>query len=324
MRKVSIFAAALAALLAVGAGNALAQRAADFPTKQVRLVIPFPPGLGTETFARAFANSLSTSWKQPVVVEPRPGGNQVIAGEAVAKSSADGYSLLMATQGFAHEKLLNKDIPIDPAVDLTPIVHLAGSGIVYAVPAQLPVNNFAEFVAYAKANPGKVNHAQVAGSAANPETVGFWEGLGVQLVDVPYKGGTQAFLALMTGEVQLYAHSAGEVHTQWKAGKVKPIMYSDRTRHPLFPELPTLGEASGTNRFHRFVYVLFAPAAIPADLIAKINASANEALKSAEVRERASQQGLQIYGGSVEQSRQDVAAGIKRVQDVLATGVKLR
>jgi tripartite-type tricarboxylate transporter receptor subunit TctC len=300
----------------------LAQRAADFPAKAVRIVVPFPAGGTTDTTARVVANGLSGIWKQPVVVENRPGANQIIGADAVVKSAPDGYNLLIAAHGLMFEHLLNREISIQPLRDLAPIANIVGSGLVFIVPTALPVSNFAEFVAYAKANPGKINQAQI--SAGMVELIDLWPLLGLNIVNVNYKGGQQALTAIMTNEVQLYAHSPGDVITQAKAGKVRPIAYSDRVRHPALPDVPALPQATGLPHSYRFWFGLWGPANMPADVIARINASLNEVLRNAEARERLGGLGVQIYGGTPEEMRIEVANVVKRIEDLLARGFKLR
>ena len=314
--------AAFCAATCAATAPALAQRAADFPTKPVRLVVAFPAGGTTDTTARVVANGLSALWKQSVVVENRPGGNQVIAGDAVAKSAPDGYTLLIASHGLAYEGLLNKELPFNPLRDLTPVANIVGSGLVFIVPAALPVSNFAEFIAYVKANPGKTNQAQVVGGIT--ELKDLWTQLGANIVDVSYKGGVAALAALISNEVQLYAHSPGDVVQQAKAGKVKPIAYSDKVRHPLLPDLPSLPEATGLSHSYRFWFGLWGPGNMPADVVSRVNASLNDVLRTPEARERLSGLGLQVYGGSTDDMRQEISGVVKRIEDLLARGFKLR
>jgi tripartite-type tricarboxylate transporter receptor subunit TctC len=321
MTRTLLFGALCAALFAV-APAALAQRAADFPSKTVRIVVPFPAGGTTDTTARVVANALAGLWKQTVLIENRPGGNQVIGADAVAKSAPDGYNLLIASHGLMFEHLLNKEIPIQPLRDFTPIANVVGSGLFFIVPPVLPVSSFAEFVAYAKANPGKVNQAQIV--AGIVELKDFWQRLGVEVVDVNYKGGQQALAAIITNEVQLYAHSPGDVVQQLKAGKIKVIAYSDRVRHPALPDVPALPEASGLSHSYRFWFGMWGPANMPPDLVGRINASLNEALKVPEVRDRLAGLGVQIYGGTPEEMRTEVSNVVKRIEDLLARGYKLR
>lgn len=303
-------------------GTASAQRAADFPSKPVRLIVPFPAGGTTDTTARVIANGLSSIWKQPVVVENRPGGAQVIGADAVAKSAPDGYTLLIAANSLMYEHVVNREVSFNGVRDLAPISNVVGSGLVFIVPPQLNVRNFAEFLAYVKANPGKANQAQVGPGIA--ELKDFWQQLGVDIVDVPYKGGQIALGAIMTNEVQLYAHTPGDVITQMKAGKLRPIAYTDRTRHPLLPDLPALPEASGLNQTYRFWFGLWGPAGLPADLVGRVQSTLAEAMRSPEARERLSGLGVQIYASTPEEMRQEIATVVKRVEDLAARGFKLR
>ena len=311
--------ALLAACLPLAAG---AQPRTDYPSRAVRLLIPFPAGGTTDATTRTLASSLEGAWKQPVLVENQPGGFSMIASGNVARSAPDGHTLLVAVHSITYEHLLNKDVTFNAARDLTPIGLIAGSGLVYTVNAAVPAKSLAEFVAYAKANPGKLNEG-IGGSTVISELVDFWPSLGAEIVAVPYKGGAAAVTALVAGDVQIYGASPLDVLVLSKAGKVRPLFYSDRQRHPQFPDIPTLQDL-GSKFQYRFWFGLWGPANLPADIVAKVSATLRDSLRSPQVRERFENLGLQIYAGSPEEFRAETAGRVKAIEELLAKGYKLR
>jgi tripartite-type tricarboxylate transporter receptor subunit TctC len=218
----------LALLLAIPTASLAQSRAADYPSRPVRLVLPFPPGGTTDSAGRMYANALQGVLKQSVVIENKPGGNLIIGAGDVARSAADGYSLLFSTHSIGYENLLTTDMPFNPQRDLTPVGVIAGSGVVFAVLPSFPAKNWAEFMSYVKANPGKVNQARVGPGLI--ELADMWSGLGLDMTDVPYKGGAAALTALLSGEVQIYGHSPAETAKLVEQGKLRALAYSDRVR----------------------------------------------------------------------------------------------
>ena len=298
-------------------------RAADYPSRPVRLVLPFPPGGTTDSAGRLYANALQGVLKQSVVIENKPGGNLIIGAGDVARSAPDGYALLFSTHSIGYENLLTTDMPFNPQRDLTPVGVIAGSGVVFAVLPGFPARNWAEFMTYVKANPGKVNQARVGPGLI--ELADMWSGLGLDMTDVPYKGGAAALTALLGGEVQIYGHSPAETAKLVEQGKLRALAYSDRVRHPLFPNLQSLPEATGSSRYsYRYWIGLWGPGSMPVDLVARVNTASNDALKLSEVRERLGGLGIQVFGGTPDEMRQEISANAKRVAELQAKGYTLR
>ena len=298
-------------------------RAADYPSRPVRLVLPFPPGGTTDSAGRMYANALQGVLKQSVVIENKPGGNLIIGAGDVARSAPDGYSLLFSTHSIGYENLLTTDMPFNPQRDLAPVGVIAGSGVVFAVLPSFPAKNWAEFMTYVKANPGKVNQARVGPGLI--ELADMWSGLGLDMTDVPYKGGAAALTALLSGEVQIYGHSPAETAKLVEQGKLRALAYSDRVRHPLFPNLQSLPEATGSSRYsYRYWIGLWGPGSMPVDLVARVNTASNDALKLSEVRERLGGLGIQVFGGTPDEMRQEISANAKRVAELQAKGYTLR
>lgn len=313
----------LALLLVIPTASLAQSRAADYPSRPVRLVLPFPPGGTTDSAGRMYANALQGVLKQSVVIENKPGGNLIIGAGDVARSSPDGYSLLFSTHSIGYENLLTTDMPFNPQRDLTPVGVIAGSGVVFAVLPSFPAKNWAEFMSYVKANPGKVNQARVGPGLI--ELADMWSGLGLDMTDVPYKGGAAALTALLGGEVQIYGHSPAETAKLVEQGKLRALAYSDRVRHPLFPSAQSLPEATGSNRYsYRYWIGLWGPGNMQADLVARINTASNDALKLADLRDRLGGLGIQVFGGTPEEMRQEIAANARRVAELQAKGYTLR
>jgi len=322
--KNKVCGAAVAALALVMAGSAVAQtRAASYPSRPVRIIVPFPAGGTTDATSRSLAASLEKTWKQSVIVDNMPGGNQIVGANALTRAAPDGYTLLVGAHSLMYEHLLNKDVNFLPSRDLTPIALMCGSGLIYSLASDVPAKSFAEFVAWVKANPGKVNEGTITSGGA-PELKDLWQSLGAQMTQIAYKGGAPAVTALVAGEVQIYGASPLDVAQLSKVGKVRPVMYTERQRHPQFPDVPTLQESTGATQTYRFWFGLFGPGGLPADLVSRIEASAAEALKSEEIRERYNTLGLQIYPSSTEDLRQEISVVTRRIEDLQARGYKLR
>jgi tripartite-type tricarboxylate transporter receptor subunit TctC len=197
---------------------------------------------------------------------------------------------------------------------------LTGAGLVYAISTRVPAASVAEYIAYAKSNPGKVNE----GHSGTPPLQDFWRQQGVNTVKVPYKGGLQIIAAVLAGEVDIYAAAPVDVLPHAKSGKLKLIAYTDQQRHPLLPDVPTLAAATGTDVLYRFWFGLFGPLDMPAALVGRINTSANEALRSAEVQDRIRAVGLDVYPGSPEDMRVAIDRIIKDMEEAVARGYKIR
>src|SRR5438034_5972010 len=238
------FARALAAaLLVVAAPVALGQVA--YPTKPVRLVVPFPAGGTTDLLARAAAQKLSEAWGQQVIVDNRPGAAGNIGAELVAKAAPDGYTLLMGTVGtHAINASLYAKMPYDHVKDFAPVILVAGVPNVLVVNPSLPVHSVQELIAYAKANPGKLNFAS-SGSGTSIHLSGelFKVMTGVQMTHVPYKGSAPALQDLLGGQVQLMFDNLPPSLPQIKAGRLRALAVTSATRAPALPDVPTVAEA---------------------------------------------------------------------------------
>jgi len=295
------------ALVALAPAISLAQ---GYPTKPVRLVVPFPAAGTTDILARAAAQKLSETWNQQVIVDNRPGAGGNIGSELVAKAPHDGYTLLMGTVGtHAINASLYPKMPYDNVKDFAPIILVAGVPNVLVVNPSLPVNSVQELIAYAKANPGKLNFAS-SGSGTSIHLSGelFKTMTGVQMTHVPYKGSAPALTDLMGGSVQLMFDNLPSSLAFIKAGKLRALAVTSATRSPALPDVPTVAE-SGVPGFEASSWFgLLAPAGTPNDIILKVNADTQRWLASPDAKEKLQAQGAAAAGGTPEDFAKHIQA----------------
>jgi tripartite-type tricarboxylate transporter receptor subunit TctC len=262
---------------------------AAWPTRTVRIVLPFVAGGTSDVVARLLAEKLSASLGQTVIVEPRPGANGIIASDAVAKSVADGHTLLMASAAHASNASLYAKLPYDSVRDFTPVALVAPPGpMVIAVNAGVPVRSVRELIDHARANPGKVAYASAGiGNTLHLAGEMFCQMSGVQMLHVPYKGAAPALNDLAGGQVQLMFNSALAVAPLVKEGRLRLIAQTGLKRSPALPaDLPTVAE-SGLPGFQVTGWFgLFAPARTPAEAVQRLNAEVNRAMALPELRDK--------------------------------------
>ena len=311
MKKLFRWTALLAGLTlaAVGASPAVHAQAV-YPSKPVRLVVPFPAGGTTDILARAAAQKLSEAWGQQVIVDNRPGAAGNIGSELVAKSAPDGYTLLMGTVGtHAINSSLYAKMPYDHVKDFAPVILVAGVPNVLVVTPDLPVKTVAELIAYGKANPGKLNFAS-SGSGTSIHLSGelFKVLTGVQMTHVPYKGSAPALTDLMGGHVQLMFDNLPSSLALIKGGKLRAIAVTSLNRAPALPDVPTVAE-SGVPGFEASSWFgILAPAGTPHDVVTKINGDVTKWLASPEAKEKLLAQGANAAGGTPEDFAKHIQA----------------
>ena len=279
----------LAPLLALailgGAGTAFAQA---WPAKQpIKMLVSFPPGGVADVIARLVAPPLGEAVGQTVVVENRPGANGNIAGEAVVKSPADGYTLLMSAGGLTsmNQFLYNK-LAFDPVKDLQPVAATARVVVFLVTRPEIPANNVAEFIAHARANPGKLTYG-TPGNGSSPHIAGemFKRAAKVDIVHVPYKGAAPAMTDLLGGQLAfMFDPGIGLQHV--RSGKLRLLAVGSPRRSALFPDTPTLAEAGMEGYDADSWFGIYAPAAVPADVVVRLNREINRILQTPAVRER--------------------------------------
>jgi tripartite-type tricarboxylate transporter receptor subunit TctC len=283
-------------------------QAQTWPSKPVRIVVPFPPGGTTDIVARSLGVELQRMWQQPVVIENRPGAGGNIGADLVAKAAPDGYTLLMGTVGtHAINKALFEQngakMPFDPAKDFVPITLAAGVPNVMVINPKLPVNTVAEFIAYAKARPGQLNMAS-SGNGTSIHLSGelFKTVTGVYMVHFPYRGSAPAVTDLIAGNMNVMFDNLPSALPHIKSGRLKALAVTSRTRSPALPDVPTIEEAAGLKGFDASSWFgLFAPAGTPRVIVDRIQGDVAKALALPAVRERFIAQGADPGGNTPDQ-----------------------
>ena len=316
----------LALVLALGLSFAApAALAQAFPSKPIRIIIGFPPGSGGETQVRLVGQKLTEAWGQPIIVDARPGASGNIATELLVKSPPDGYTLQYFPAALAINPSLFPKVPYDLTKDFTPIALLGTFPLVMVVNPGVPAKSVADVIAMAKAKPGALNYASI-GNASPPHLAGelFNQLAGVTLVHVPYKGSAPAQTDLIGGQVQLMFDTAVSAIPHVKAGRTRALAVTTKTRSRLLPDLPSLDEA-GLKGYDLYGWGgIVAPAGVPADIAAKLNAEIVRALRQPDVAERLATLGSEPGGmGTQEFGRFILDEAAKWKKLVVSTGAKL-
>ena len=304
----------------------LAAQAQTFPSKPITLVVPFGPGSGTDTVARLVGQHLSAALGQSVVVENKAGANGVLAAQYVARATPDGYTLLVATNTThsANPAGMIKNVPYDAVKDFTPVGRIGNYIFALVVTPDIPAKTLAEFIAYAKANPGKVNFGSAgAGTASHITGEYFARAAGIALVHIPYKGTGPALTDLLGGHIPMAFAPVPASHSNVAAGKLRALAVTSTARSGLLPDVPTIAESGIAGFDASLFYGLAAPAGTPRPIIDKLNKALRDALAAEEVKRQLGNDGTEIMPGSPE----DYAALIdedekKWAQLVKASGVE--
>jgi tripartite-type tricarboxylate transporter receptor subunit TctC len=273
--------------------------AQSYPSKPIRLVVPFPAGGATDLLARSLAQRLGQGLGQAVVVDNKSGGGGSLGSAEVAKAAPDGYTLLIATSStHAIGPHLNPKLPYKttgPNSDFTPIAHVADATNVLLVPMDLPVNNVKELIAYAKARPGQLNYASSGnGTIVHLTTEAFKSQAGLYITHIPYRGTALAIPDLVSNKVQILFDSIVSGMPHVKDGKLKALAVTGRTRSGLAPELPTVAESGLPGFVSTTWFGIYGPRGLPPDISARLNAEFNKAMQAAEVRERFARLGADV------------------------------
>jgi tripartite-type tricarboxylate transporter receptor subunit TctC len=281
--------------LCAAAGAAPGQ---TYPSKTIHIVVGFPPGGGNDIIARIVGAKMQESWGQPVVIDNKPGANSIIAAEFVAKSAADGYTLLVnATGGMSVNPVLYAKLPYDPLKDFVPITMVGSFPLVLVVNPSVPANSVQELIAYAKANPGKLNYS--AGSTAfQVATEMFKQMTATDIKHIPYKGSVQSISAVMAGDVQMTIVVSPPLVPQLKSGRVRALAVTTARRAAAMPDLPTIAE-SGVPGYEMALWIgVFAPAGTPGEIAAKLNAEVVRIVNLPDVREKLDGMGVEPLGNT--------------------------
>jgi len=293
---------AASALSAGFAAPAVAQ--APYPSRFVRLVVPFPPGGGTDAIARVLAGRLSAVWGQQMVVENKGGAATSIGTEMVARSDPDGYTVLLQSMPLAVNRFLFATLPYDPVADLAPVSLICDYPNVMAVPVDSPSNSVVEFIARAKANPGKVTYASSGhGTSVHLSGELFKRMAGVDLQHIPYRGAGPALNDLIPGRVDVMFNNIGAVMPLIQGGKLRALGVTSLKRAAALPDTPTVSEAGVPGFDVSAWYALFVPAKTPQAVIDKLHADTVVALSDSATRTRLDQLGVGVIGSTPEELR---------------------
>jgi tripartite-type tricarboxylate transporter receptor subunit TctC len=307
----------MAAIVALTLGAAHGE---TWPDKPIKFVVAAPAGSSIDVLARVIGEKLKDRVGQSIVVENRPAAGGTAATDFVAKSPPDGYTMLMSFNGpLAFGPHLYTKLPYDPQKDLVPVIITSSQPNVLAVTANLPVNSVKELVAYAKANPGKLNFASVGNGSSSHLTMELLKlTAGIDIVHVPFNGSPPAVTATMQGETQMLFAVMPPLQAQIQAGRLRALAVTSKTRFPLLPDLPTIAE-NGFPGFEALAWNgVLVPTGTPGPVVQRLNSEMNAILKDAGVKSALNAQGFELIGGTPE----DFANLIKSESDKWAPVIK--
>lgn len=276
--------------------------AADYPKRPVHIIVGLTAGSGVDIMARVVGQKLADSMGQPFIIENRPGAGSNIATRYAAAATPDGYTIFVSTIANAINASLYKNLPFDTLKDFSPVILAATSPNVLIVNPSVPAKSVQELIDYAKAKPGKLTVGSSGiGTAPQMTAVLFRQRAGINVVDVPFKGGPEATAALLGGQIDYLFAIASTALPHIKAGRVRAIGITSRQRSPLLPDVPTIGE-SGLAKFESVTWFGFeVPKGTPHPIIDRLNKEIGKALAAPEVKDKLAVQGLYVEGGSPEQ-----------------------
>ena len=279
---------ALALFVAFG-GAAWGQSPAAFPTRMVRIVVPFSAGSMTDILGRELAEKLNRKWNQPVIVENRPG---IPGTTAAAKAPADGYTLLLVSNGHVILNRITANLPFDAVKDFKGVSLIARLPLIVVVPNELPVKSLGEFAALVRSKPGAMNYSSAGlGSTSQIAAELFVHTQGLKMVDVPYKGAMDAYTSVVRGDTQAFFTPSGVGEDLIAAGQVRALAVSGPARLPKFPDVPTFAEAGFPDAAYEAWFGALVPAGVPGELVETLNRDVAEVMAMPEVRRRFAEQG---------------------------------
>jgi tripartite-type tricarboxylate transporter receptor subunit TctC len=288
---------AVAALCALGCAFATqSAHAQTYPSKNLTMIVPYTPGGSADLFSRVMAQKLAETWGRTVVVDNRPGASGMIGTEIATKADPDGHVLLGHTSSYPATASVRAKLPFDPARAIVPVAMTARAPMLIAVHPSVPAKNVKELIAAAKRIPGGLNYGS-SGTGGNNHFSGalFGSATGVKMTHVPYKGISLAVTAIASGEIEVLISSQAALNPQIKAGRVRILAVTSAEPSPLFPDLPAAAKAGAPGYSYELWWGIFAPAGIPADRIAFINAAANKILATPEMRKIIANEGAEPW-----------------------------
>ena len=283
-----------------------------YPSRSVRLIVPFAAGGLNDVVARLVAPYLERALGQPFIIDNRPAASGIVGTDATAKATPDGYTLLMVASSFTVIPATHQKVPYDAQRDLAPIVMVAKNALLFLVNPKVPAKSLAEFVALAKADPGKFNYAS-PGAATQTHLVVelFSQRAGIKLQHIPYRGGAPAMTAMVAGDTQFTAISTLLSLPQIQSAALRAIASGSLTRDPQLPDLPTVAE-QGFPGFEAIQWIgLLTTAGTPTEIIERLNAEVNRALRDPDLIAKFAQQGISPAGGTPADFQRTIAADLK-------------
>ena len=300
--------------------------AQSYPAKPIRIVVPYTAGGPADLLVRALGQKLTDAWGQQVIVENKPGANEIIAAQEVAHAPADGYNWLLASDAvYALNPYLYSKLPYDPAKDFAPVSRIVRANLMLVTRPDFPAPTVRELVEYAKKNPGKLNYGTVGAGGVNHLAMAWFNTQhGLEMQPVHYKGLVNGLQDIMTNRLDVMFAVIGGAAPHLKAGKMKGLAVSGAHRHPLIPDVPTFAEAGMRDFDASFYFALAAPAGTPRDVVAKLAAESAKIVNTAQFKERLTTLGFEPVGETPEQFtaflKRDRELAQKKVQ---ASGAKL-
>jgi tripartite-type tricarboxylate transporter receptor subunit TctC len=314
----------VASLASFATLHVFAQSVEPYPSKAIRLVTPVAPGGTSDALSRILSDKLAKDVRQPVVVDNKPGVAGMIGTDFAAKSPPDGYTIVNVTSSHVVFKNLYKEVKFDALRDFEPVMLLARTPLTLVVANNLPVKTGQEFVAYAKANPGKMGYGTSGvGSAVHLAMEQFKQRSGIDLVHVPYKGGAPAMADLIGGNIPVVMSGLFTVSQAIRAGQIRSLFVTGARRSPLFPDIPTAAELGYAGFEANEWWAILAPAGTPRSVVDKLNTEITKVFRDPEVRARIDQLGIEFVGGTPAEARTFMRAEADRWEKVVkAAGIK--
>ena len=305
--------------LAAACSAPLAAQAAEFPTKPIRIIVPYAPGGTTDMLARVVGKHMSDSLGQSVIVENKPGANGMLGSSMVAKSAPDGYTLGIATPGnHAANASLYKEVPYDTIKDFTAVSQAVASPMILVAHPSLGVKTVAELIAKAKAEPGTIIYASGGtGSSMHLAMEQFAKIAGIEMVHVPYKGSGNSYIDLLSGRVSLLMDISPQALPRVRSGELIALGTASETRLPELPDVPTIDEAGVTGYRAGSWYGFVGPAGIPKDTLTKLNSAINAALRDPATEKQLKDAGLQVVAGTPEEFQSFIEAEVKKSAQII-------